>query len=368
MSRPRSLAVRMMAGQIVVIAVGAITLAITAALIAPRLFTYHFEQTGEANSMVQYHAQEAFESSFALALAFGVVASVVGAGLLSWLLTKRISQPIAQLALAAEAVAEGNYEVVVPHDSFGRELAALSVAFDEMAEQLAQTDAARRQLLSDLAHELRTPLATLEAHIDGMEDGVVPSSADSYAVMRHQVARLRRLATDLKVLTAVEAHALELQIQELKTNAMVSAACGSAELRYEAKGVELRCLQPGSDVVVMADPDRLQQVLSNLLDTALRHTPAGGSVDVSCEHTAAEVTVSVSDTGDGITEDQLDAVFDRFHRADASRRNDGEGSGLGLTIARAIVIDHGGTLIAQSEGLGRGAVFRVTLPRAGAHE
>ena len=87
-----------------------------------------------------------------------------------------------------------------------------------------------------------------------MEDGVVPSSADSYAVMRHQVARLRRLATDLKVLTAVEAHALELQIQELKTNAMVSAACGSAELRYEAKGVELRCLQPGSDVVVMADP------------------------------------------------------------------------------------------------------------------
>ena len=91
-------------------------------------------------------------------------------------------------------------------------------------------------------------------------------------------------------------------------------------------------------------------------------------MDVSCEHTAAEVTISVSDTGDGIASDQLDAVFDRFHRADASRRNDGEGSGLGLTIARAIVIDHGGTLIAQSEGLGRGAVFRVTLPRAGAHE
>ena len=362
MSRPRSLAVRMMAGQVVVIAFGAITLAITAALIAPRLFTYHFEQTGEANTVVQYHAQEAFESSFALALAFGVVASIIGAGLLSWLLTKRISQPIEQLSLAARAVADGNYDVAVPHDSFGRELSALSVAFDDMAAQLAQTDAARRQLLADLAHELRTPLATLEAHIDGMEDGIVPNSADSYAVMRQQVVRLLRLTTDLKVLTAVEAHALELQMLEVHADAIVRNACDAAARRYQAKGVELRCLPPDEDLLVIADPDRLQQVMSNLLDNALRHTPSGGWVEVSCEQNAASITVSVSDNGDGIAADQLEAVFDRFHRADLSRHNDGEGSGLGLTIARAIVVDHGGTLVARSPGLGCGATFRATMP------
>lgn len=364
MSRPRSLAVRMMAGQIVVIAVGALTLAVTAALIAPKLFTYHFEQTGEVDSHVQYHAQQAFESSFALALAFGVIASIVGAGFLSWLLTRRISQPIQQLSLAAEAVAAGDYNVSVPHDTFGRELAALSDAFDDMAVQLAATEASRRQLLADLAHELRTPLATLEAHIDGLEDGIVPANSDTYSVMRHQVSRLRRLTSDMRTLTEVEAHALDLQPQPTRVTTIIEDARSSVERRYAAKHVNLKCEPCTHDTVVSVDPDRLQQVMANLLENALRHTAEGGYVTVSCDCAADQASITVTDTGEGIPSDQLDAVFDRFHRADSSRQNDGEGSGLGLTIARGIVADHHGTLIAQSQGTGRGAQFRVTLPAA----
>ncbi len=362
MSRPRSLAVRMMAGQIVVIAVGALTLAVTAALIAPKLFTYHFEQTGEADTHVQYHAQQAFESSFAVALAFGVLASIIGAGLLSWLLTRRITQPIQQLSLAAEAVAAGNYEVSVPHDSFGRELTALSDAFDDMAVQLAATDASRRLLLADLAHELRTPLATLEAHIDGLEDGIAPATPDTYAVMRHQVARLRRLTNDLRTLTEVEAHALDLHLRPTPINTIIEDACGAFEQRYGVAGVSLSYTPCASDARVNIDPDRLQQVMANLLENALRHTPKAGHVAVSCQCKGERVVITVTDTGDGIPVDQLDAVFDRFHRADTSRRNDGEGSGLGLTIARGIITDHGGTLTAESEGFGRGTRLIVNLP------
>ncbi len=363
MSRPRSLAVRMMAGQIVVIAVGALTLAVTAALIAPKLFTYHFEQTGEADTHVQYHAQQAFESSFALALAFGVLASIVGAGFLSWLLTRRISQPIQQLSLAAEAVAAGNYDVSVPHDSFGRELATLSDAFDDMAVQLAATDASRRLLLADLAHELRTPLATLEAHIDGLEDGIVPATPETYSVLRRQVARLRRLTSDLRTLTEVEAHALDLHLQPTRINTLIEDTCGAFERRYGAEGVSLSCAPCPQEVSVDVDPDRIQQVMANLLENALRHTPAGGQVTVSCDCTAEQVLIAVTDTGEGIPSHQLDAVFDRFHRADSSRQNDGEGSGLGLTIARGIIADHGGKLTAESAGPGSGTTLVISLPR-----
>ncbi|MDQ1247879.1 MAG: Histidine kinase [Actinomycetota bacterium] len=362
MSRPRSLAMRMMAGQIVVIAVGALTLAATAALIAPRLFTYHFDQTGEADGIVRYHAQQAFESSFALALVLGVFASIIGAGLLSWLLTRRISQPIEQLSQAAQAVAAGNYDVAVPHDTFGRELAALSDAFEDMAVQLAATEATRRRLLADLAHELRTPLATLEAHIDGLEDGIVPGTTDTYAVMRHQVTRLRRLTSDMRTLTEVEAHALDLHLQPTPVSAIIEDACSSAERRYQAKHVALECAPCGHDTVVDVDADRLQQVMANLLENALRHTTSNGTVTVACSCTAGSTLITVTDTGDGISPDQLNAVFDRFHRADTSRHNDGEGSGLGLTIARGIITDHHGTLTAESEGLGRGARFCITLP------
>lgn len=172
--RPSSLAARLMIAQLLVIGTGALTLIVAAVLVAPTLFSEHLTQTGEDSPQVRQHAEEAFASSFAIALGLAMVAALIAAGLVSLFLVRRVADPVVDLADAADAVAAGDYAVAVPTGGFGSELSRLSDAFDHMANRLAATDATRTSMLADLAHEVRTPLATLEAYIDGMEDHVVP--------------------------------------------------------------------------------------------------------------------------------------------------------------------------------------------------
>lgn len=362
--RRTGLAARLMTAQILVIGVGGLTLVVASALVAPALFSEHLARSGEDTPAVRLHAERAFVSSFSISLAIALVASLTAAGLVSWFLVRRVAHPVAALADAADALAAGSYQVRAPAGGFGSELERLSTAFDHMAVQLADTDAARTRLLADLAHEVRTPLATLEAYIDGLEDGVVPASAESYQTMRDQVARLRRLAGDLREAAAAEEQALGLDLEPCEPAALVEAAVAAARPRYQAKGVQLTVSAPGAPAV-LADGVRIQQVLANLLDNSLRHTPPGGTTTVSVAPDAGDIRIRVTDDGAGIPADQLNAVFDRFYRVDPARAvTDGGGSGLGLTIARAIVAAHGGTLTATSPGPGRGATFTVTLPQA----
>lgn len=360
MRRPHSLASRLFTAQLLVIAVTFLSLLVTIVLVAPGLFMYHLEMTGEDSPTVQQHAQEAFETSVGFALLAAAAVAIVAAILLSWFLARRVSRPVTDLAVAAESVARGKYDVEVPDAGFGAELHTLSQSFRGMADGLASTDDARARLLSDLSHEIRTPLATLEAHIDGLEDGLLPSDPATYEVMRAQVRRLQRLASDVRLAAQAQEHALDLQPQLVSVSQLVEAACALYEPRYQDKGVVLRntCHE---DETIRVDPDRMQQVLINLLDNALRHTPAGGSVDVSCQRRPDFVDIDVRDSGEGIPPGELDAIFQRFHRLDDSRGH-GAGSGLGLTIARAIVQDHGGTMTSFSAGLGTGARFTVSLP------
>jgi signal transduction histidine kinase len=362
--RPR-LAVRLITAMALVIAVGGLTLLITVNLVAPGLFRQHLSHFGMMSPEVTTHAEEAFASSFAIAMTVAMVASLVAAALVSWFLVRRIARPVEDLARAAETVAAGSYRIEVPSEPFSAELDQLATSFSHMADRLAATDATRTRLLADLAHELRTPLATLEAYIDGLEDGVVPSDAESFATMRHQVARLRRLATDLRESAAAEEHALHLELVDADAVGLVSDAVAAASPRFAGKGVGLSLRIDATALPVLADPERMGQVLGNLLDNALRHTPAGGSVVVAAYRAADQTTIAVTDSGDGIPADQLESVFARFHRLDPARvSSDGSGSGLGLTIARAIVADHGGTLSAASDGPGLGTTFFVVLPAA----
>ncbi len=366
MSRPQPrLAVRLMTAMALVIAVGGLTLLATVNLVAPGLFHDHLSHFGMMSPEVTAHAEEAFASSFAIAITVAMGASLVAAGLVSWFLVRRVARPVEELAQAAETVASGTYAVDVPTEPFSSELEALSTSFSHMAERLAATDASRTRLLADLAHELRTPLATLEAYIDGLEDSIVDPTAESYETMRGQVARLRRLATDLRESAAADEHALHLVPVDTDAAALAADAVAAATPRFLAKGVGLTFVSAGGRLAVLADAERLGQVLANLLDNALRHTPTGGHVAVHADGGGGKVVLSVVDDGDGIPTDQLRAVFDRFHRVDAARAStDGSGSGLGLTIARAIVTDHRGTLNAASDGPGTGATFTVTLPSA----
>ena len=179
-------------------------------LVAPGLFHEHLSRFGMMSPEVTQHAEEAFSSSFAIAITVAMLASLLAAGLVSWFLVRRVARPVEELAVAAETVAGGTYTVAVPTEPFASELEALSTSFAHMADRLAETETSRTRLLADLAHELRTPLATLEAYIDGLEDGVVAPSEESYATMRGQVSRLRRLATDLRESAAADEHALHL--------------------------------------------------------------------------------------------------------------------------------------------------------------
>lgn len=352
-----------MLAQAVVIAVGTLALIVTAFLVAPGLFHWHLTHAGEADPQVLKHAEEAFASTFAIAVLAGTVLALAAAGIVSWVLVRRISRPVEDLARAAEAVAGGEYRVKVPAATFARELTGLSQSFADMADRLAETEANRTKLLADLAHELRTPLATLEAYIDGLEDDVVEPVPQSWTTMRSQVARLRRLAGDLRDVADAEEHALGMTFTMLDANDVVAGAVTAATPRYLAKGVGLIGTRASEPCTIRGDAVRLQQVLANLLENALRHTPEGGRVTVGVVENAGRVLLVVSDNGEGIPPGELPFVFDRFHRADPARVSaDGSGSGLGLTIARAIVADHGGALTARSPGPGLGAEFTVDLP------
>lgn len=363
--RAPGLAGRLLLAQVLVIAVGALTLAVTAGLVAPGLFRRHLARSGVTAEPVRRHAEEAFASSFLIAVTVATAAALLTAGAVSWFIVRRLSRPVEQLADAADTVADGRYDVTVPAAPFSGELQRLSDAFGHMAHRLADTDAARTRLLSDLSHELRTPLATLTAFIDGLEDGVVPTDAAAFATMRDQVTRLQRLARDVRDIARAEEEALDLRLSTADPAELARAAIAAVAPRFANASIALELHTPAVVPTVRGDPDRLGQVLGNLLDNALRHSAPGGHVTVELTPgpDARAVVLSVRDDGAGIPVDQLETIFERFRRADPSRRGvDGGGSGLGLTIARAIVHAHHGTITAASDGAGTGAIFSITLP------
>ncbi len=362
-ARPRRMATRLMAAQVIVMIIGAATFALAAALVTPQLFSNHLHSAGENDPTVHLHALQALAATFAVAMSIGLAASFIAAGAVSWFLVRRVAHPVEELASAAEAVAAGEFPVSVTDAGFSSEMSRLFTSFNQMAAQLDETDAVRNRLLADLSHELRTPLATLEAYIDGLEDEVLTSRPETWQTMRDQVVRLRRLAVDIRLAAAAQEHALALELLVIDINDVVASAVAAAVPRYRVKCVDLTFNPSNRPVLLTCDPGRIQQVLANLLDNALRHTSKDGDVKVAVVPTDDTALIIVRDNGEGIPSDQLGAVFERFHRVDPSRNSvDGSGSGLGLTIARAIVSDHHGTLTADSDGLGTGTSFIITLP------
>ncbi|MEI2784593.1 MAG: HAMP domain-containing sensor histidine kinase [Candidatus Nanopelagicales bacterium] len=233
-----------------------------------------------------------------------------------------------------------------------------------MADSLATTDEARTQMLSDLSHEIRTPLATLEAHIDGLEDEVIPTTAATYHVMRGQVHRLRRLASDVRLAAQAQEHALDLHPTATKASDLVHSACALYEPRYRDKGVLL-------DDRSRHDPrwsfawtgTGCSRSSETCWTTPCGTPPPGGTVSVGCHQNGQAVEIAVTDSGEGIDPADVDRVFQRFQRLDTSRQSDSGGSGLGLTIARALVQSQHGDVTAHSAGLGTGSTFTIRLPQ-----
>jgi signal transduction histidine kinase len=242
------------------------------------------------------------------------------------------------------------------------EFATLDNAFNRMAVTLQDTERRRREMLADLAHELRTPIATVESFLEGIEDEVIPAAPDTWRTMREQTRRLRRLVDDIDHVSRAAEQRLDLRPEAVDARDVVEAAVRAASAGFAEKGVRLTHRQDPTPTPAVADPDRVREILDNLLGNALRHTPSGGAVTVTTAAARDSAEISVCDTGEGIAAEHLPHLFDRFYRVDPARSRDTGGSGIGLTIARALARAHGGDLRAASDGVGTGATFTLTLP------
>ncbi len=362
----RSLTVQLLGAQLAVIVVGAATLVAVAYAAGPALFHRHIaEALGIVPPGVAHHLDMAFAQSLALSLAVGVGAAALTAALVSWLLADRIGGPVHRLAAAARRVSRGDYETRVQAAGSAEELAVLARAFNEMAGTLESAEERRRRLLADLAHELRTPLATIDAYLEGLADGVVQPAPETWSVLRTETSRLGRLTEDIGKVSRAEERRLDLRIRPVSARTLLEAAAAGAWPAYAEQDVRLELGPQDRPLEVEVDPDRLGEVLGNLLENALRHTPAGGVVRLAAAPADGNVLLTVGDTGEGIDPSELERVFERFYRSDPARSRERGGSGVGLTIARALVEAHGGTLTADSEGAGTGTTFRISLPAAG---
>jgi signal transduction histidine kinase len=354
--------VKLLAAQLAVIVAGSVTLALVALLLGPALFHRHIRDAlGYVPPTVLHHLDQAFGESLALSLGVGIAAAAATAAAVSWLISIRIVRPVHALAGAARQVSRGDYETrvsVVGDD----ELAVLARAFNEMAGSLASAEERRRRLLSDVAHELRTPLATIDAYLEGLADGVVQPQPETWKLLRRESARLNRLSVDIALVSRAEERQLDLHIEPVRSQQLVEMAARAAAPRFADKGVELRVESAQDAPAVAVDRDRIAEVLANLLENALRHTPAGGSVALTAARDDHSAVLTVTDTGEGLAPNELERVFERFYRTDSARSRDRGGSGIGLTIAQAIAHAHDGSLRAESAGAGRGATFTLRLP------
>ena len=303
-------------------------------------------------------ADEALRTALWRAIAGAAGLAALLALLTGLIVARRITRPVERLIAVTRAMGRGDRTARVGPIAAPGEIGELATAFDLMANTLDRQEQLRRDLVADVAHELRTPIAVLQAGHEALLDGVTEPTPAQLASLRDEVLRLARMVGDLQTLAAAEAAALRLTMSRQDLAAIAASAADSLAARFEAAGIALeRRLTP---VEVLADPGRLHQVIANLLTNALKFTPAGGRVTVQAGPAGTEAVLQVSDTGPGIPAEELPRIFDRFWRGRGAAHV--SGSGIGLAVAAELARAHGGRLAAHSEP-GHGAQLTLTLPR-----
>jgi len=365
----RHLGAKIFFSYLVIIVLGVMVLIIASQFILPAAFNRHMMNTGMmggmmsgSNDMSQLYVD--FRASFNEVLMYAASAAMLAAFALSFLFSRSVVAPVLAMSRATQRISDGRYEERV--QPFGQdELAQLAVRFNQMAEKLDQVESMRRRLIGDVSHELRTPLTAIKGSMEGLMDGVLPANDETFQQIHAEADRLNRLVDDLQELSRVEARAYQLDFRSLDVPSLVQAVTKRIASKAQAKHISLDLELTPSLPPVLADEDRAIQILTNLTGNALQYTPEGGKVTISAKRVNGDVQFSIRDTGIGIPSEHLSHIFDRFYRVDKSRsRQSGGGSGIGLTIAHALVEAHGGRIWVESAGEGKGSTFNFILPRA----
>lgn len=304
------------------------------------------------------------EDEFIRRLSQSIYLSAIGAILLAFLLgailSRSISRPIRELTKATHEMAGGNFGQQVPVRSRD-EIGELAESFNKMSGDLAHSFNLRKQMTADIAHELRTPLSLIIGHAEGVHDGVLPASKENFEIIREEAERLEQLVNDLRTLSLADAGELSADFQPVDVNQLLAEIQAHYLVPFQQKRIAID-LEPAVEILrANLDPIRFPQVITNILDNALRYTPKGGRVSISTKYSGGQIEINIEDSGEGVSPEEANHLFDRFYRADPSRTRDEGGSGLGLAIAKSIVEMHRGKIWAESEA-GRGLKVVIRLP------
>jgi signal transduction histidine kinase len=294
------------------------------------------------------HAQEMYADSVTTVVIAAAVVAVIASIGLAVVLARMLARPLDEIGAAARRVADGDYAARVPRDG-PEELTSLADSFNQMAASLERQEEMRRDFIANAAHELRTPLTNLQGYLEALRDGVISADAATYESLHEEADRLVRLSRSLDALAEGDAGTSPAQPVELDLAAAIATALDLAGPQLERAGLRLEADVPAS-LPARADPDRLAQVLANLLSNAVRYTPTGGTVTVRAERRPGDVLVSIANTGEGIPPDDLERVFERFYRVEKSRDRARGGAGIGLAIVKQLVEQGGGHVGAESSG------------------
>jgi signal transduction histidine kinase len=280
--------------------------------------------------------------------------------LLTFFLSRRILAPVKALTAAARQFGKGDFSQRVDFRGKG-EVNELAQSFNSMADNLERNERLRRNMVADIAHELRTPLSNLRGYLEAIVDGVVKPDDDAIRSLNEEASSLSRLVDDLQEVSLADAGEIKLIIQPEEISRLIHEVVIALQPKATGRGLTIAAKLPAGLPLLNIDSHRIKQVLHNLLENAIAHTDRGGSITVTAREQDNHVFVSVADTGEGIPEKDLPLIFERFYRVDKSRARATGGSGLGLTIARRLVEAHGGTIEVQSQP-GRGSIFTFAIP------
>lgn len=355
--RQASLRTRLLASFATVALTGAIAFMISMRVMVPRLFDQRAQQGNGMGGQAMMTQHDVVVSAVNTAMLIALVASLACSAVIALALSSRGLRGLDHIRAGTRRLAAGRYDTPVERPGVP-ELAALTDDINHLAATLAATEQHRAALIGDVAHEMRTPLTTISGYLEGFQDGLF-TAQEMTDTVGTEVARLHHLAQDLASVSRAEEGQMSLDVAQADFSELIQTVGTRLLPRFAAAGVELRLDTP-DHLPVAIDSERMIQVLSNVIGNALAYTPIHGRVTVTARTDGNGLFAAVTDTGRGLGQADLERVFERFYRADPHDHSGG--TGIGLTVSRAIVRAHGGDLVARSPGPGQGSTFEMTLP------